>query len=51
LSVVPRSLPATRWTTITGGQKLTDPATSMQVRDEFEALLVRDRLGPWDGPE
>ncbi|MGH3977637.1 MAG: hypothetical protein ACRDRZ_01335 [Pseudonocardiaceae bacterium] len=28
-----------------------DPATSVQVRDEFESLLVRDLLGPWDGPE
>ncbi|MEJ7744294.1 MAG: hypothetical protein WKF73_18205 [Nocardioidaceae bacterium] len=30
---------------------MTDPVTSMQVRDEFEALLVRDLLGPWDGSE
>ena len=27
------------------------PATSVQVRDELERLLVRDLLGPWDGPE
>ncbi|MQA16991.1 MAG: helicase [Pseudonocardiaceae bacterium] len=30
---------------------MNDSATSVQVRDELEALLERDLLGPWDGPE
>ena len=30
---------------------VSDSATSTQVRDELESLLVRDLLGPWDGPE
>lgn len=27
------------------------PLTSVEVRDQLEALLERDLLGPWDGPE
>ena len=27
------------------------PATSFEVRGELEALLERDLLGPWDGPD
>lgn len=27
-----------------------EPATSYQVRDELQALIERDLLGPWDGP-
>jgi len=29
----------------------TTSATSFEVRAEFESLLERDLLGPWDGPE
>lgn len=30
---------------------VSDSATSTQVRDELESLLVRDLHGPWDGSE